>query len=50
MRRTENLENVVRVHKIPLDMEIVVQMVECQIVALMVTGSNPVFLPNASVA
>ena len=50
MRRTENSENVVRVHKIPLKMEIVVQLVECQIVALVVTGSNPVILPNALVA
>ena len=46
MRWTENPENVVRVHKISLEMEIVVQLVECQIVALVVTGSNPVILPN----
>ena len=50
MRRTENSENVVRVHKIPLEMEIVVQMVECQIVDLVVTGSSPVILPDALVA
>ena len=50
MRRTENPENVVRVHKIPLEMEIVVQLVECQIVALVVTGSNPVILPNCFVS
>ena len=31
-------------------MECVVQLVECQIVGLVAMGSNPIALPNASVA
>ena len=34
----------------PTKMEFVAQLVECQIVALVVMGSKPIKLPNASVA
>ena len=59
MRRTENPENVVRLHEVPLNdtipygtnkMEFVAQLVEHQVVALVVMGSMPIKLPNASIA
>ena len=66
MRRTENPENVVRLREAPLekysrtrqisvlvtvlDMELVAQLAERQVVALVAVGSTPIKLPNASIA
>ena len=66
MRRTENPENVVRFREAPLEkdlrtchisvlvavlyMELVAQLAERQVVALVVVGSIPIKLPNASIA
>lgn len=66
MRRTENPENVVRLREAPLEkdsrtrqisvlamvlcMELVAQLAERQVVALVAVGSTPIKLPNASIA
>ena len=65
MRRTENPEYVVRLREAPLEkdsrtrqisvlatvlcMELVAQLAERQVVALVAVGSTPIKLPNASI-